>query len=187
MMADQGREGLLSPFLRKQRFKAARPYLNGHVLDVGCGAGALAESVGSELYVGVDKDEEILKQARRDFPDHRFESTLPRSSEKFDTVAALAVIEHVPDPAAFLKELSQYLVDAPEARIVITTPHSFIGWIHEIGATLGLFSKHASEEHEGLLNRKSLEKAGLEAGLELVLYRRFLLAVNQIVVYKRAR
>ncbi|MHA1567622.1 MAG: class I SAM-dependent methyltransferase [Alphaproteobacteria bacterium] len=100
-MADQGREGLLSPFLRKQRSKAARPYLKGRVLDVGCGAGALAKLIDPESYVGIDIDEDPLNRARRDFPHHRFESALPEGSKKFDTVVALAVIEHVPDPSAF--------------------------------------------------------------------------------------
>ena len=41
-MADQGAEGLFSPFLRSRRLKAACPYIKGRVLDVGCGTGALA-------------------------------------------------------------------------------------------------------------------------------------------------
>jgi len=68
---------------------------------------------------------------------------------------------------------------------VITTAHRSVGWIHETGAAIGLFSKQASEEHEDLINRERLEKAGVEAGLKLVLYRRFLLAVDQLAVSKR--
>jgi hypothetical protein len=34
-MADQGSEGLLSPFLRRKRILAVKPYLRGRVLDVG--------------------------------------------------------------------------------------------------------------------------------------------------------
>lgn len=184
-MADQGREGMLSPFLRQQRLKAAMPYLNGRILDVGCGAGALAEFVDPRLYCGVEIDVESLNRTRSDFPHHRFEKTLPDPVEKFDTIVALAVIEHVPDPVAFLKELSRYLVDASGARIVITTPHPSVDWIHKGGAAIGLFSKHASEEHEELLNRARMEKAGRLAGLKLVSYRRFLLGANQIAVFER--
>ena len=36
---DQGAEGLFSSFLRVRRMKAALPYLQGKVLDSGCGIG----------------------------------------------------------------------------------------------------------------------------------------------------
>ena len=44
-MADQGTEGILSPYLRRKRIQAATPYLKGGVLDVGCGGGVLATLV----------------------------------------------------------------------------------------------------------------------------------------------
>lgn len=184
-MADQNREGFLSPFLRRQRYKAVKPYLDGRILDVGCGSGELAELVESVAYFGVEVDDLSLKRARKDFPFHRFEKNLPELTEKFDTVVALAVIEHVPDAAVFLQNLSQYLVASPAARIVITTPHSSVDWVHKIGATLGLLSKHANEEHEDLLNRAKLEMLGIQAGLRCEVYSRFLFGVNQIVVYAK--
>ena len=104
-MVDQAAEGLLSPFLRRQRFKAVRPYLRGRVLDVGCGTGALAAFVSPDCYLGVEIDYDSLAKARAAYPRHRFESALPNSGERFDTVIALAVIEHVLDPAGFFREL----------------------------------------------------------------------------------
>ena len=38
-MGDQATEGILSSFLQKKRINTAAPYLNGRVLDVGCGTG----------------------------------------------------------------------------------------------------------------------------------------------------
>jgi len=39
IVADQGNEGLLSPFLRWRRIRAVLPYIRGCVLDVvGCGS-----------------------------------------------------------------------------------------------------------------------------------------------------
>jgi SAM-dependent methyltransferase len=183
-MSDQGAEGSLSPFLRRRRFAAAKPFLRGRILDIGCGAGRLAAWFGPDNYVGVEIDPESLRKARTTFPGHRFEADFPSEREKFDTVVALAVIEHVSDPGAFLKKLSRYLVDSREASIVCTTPHPAAEWIHDVGAGLGLFSKHANEEHEALLGRRKLSDAAAAAGLGMTAYRRFLLGANQLAVFQ---
>jgi SAM-dependent methyltransferase len=184
-MADQGTEGLLSPFLRRQRLKVARPYLRGRILDVGCGTGALAALVDADHYLGVEVDEISLQQARLRFPTHQFVSGLPESTEKFDSIISLAVIEHVSDPAQFLRTLAGCLNDTPTSRLLVTTPHPAVDWIHDLGASIGLFSKHANEEHEDLLDRAKLEIAGNQAGLKLVTYHRFLFGANQIAVYAK--
>ncbi|HEY9380389.1 MAG TPA: methyltransferase domain-containing protein [Burkholderiales bacterium] len=185
-MADQGTEGLLSPFLRARRVAAAKPYLHGHVLDVGCGSGAMAQFVPPERYVGVEPDEQSLAIARACYPRHRFISSLPTDGEQFDTVISLAVIEHVHDPAHFLRDLALRLKHASSGRIVCTTPHPAADWIHTTGSAIGLFSRHASEEHEELLDRGKLENIAGRIGLRLAEYRRFLFGVNQLAVFDRA-
>ncbi len=182
-MADQGTQGLLSPFLRRQRFRAARPFLKGSVLDFGCGSGALAEFVPFRGYLGYDVDQSSLSLARRSHPQHRFTDELPRD-ERFDTVVALAVIEHVKDPAAFLTTLAACL--RPAGSIVCTTPHPLGKHVHKVGAGLGIFSRDASEEHEDLLGRASLAKAAALSGLSLATYSRFLVGLNQLAVFVRA-
>ena len=157
-MADQGSEGLLSPFLRKRRLKAAKPFLKGSVLDVGCGSGHLADFVSAEQYVGVDVDEASLKAARLRHPHHRFLSELPPRGTSFNTVVALAVIEHASDPAGFLDKLAGSLSADPGSRIICTTPSPAAEIIHKAGARIGLFSRHANEEHERLLGRSDLER-----------------------------
>ena len=184
-MADQGSEGLLSPWLRKQRFKAAMPYLKGRILDFGCGSGALAALIDAEYYLGVEVDEISLQRARSLFPGHRFVNEVPDSGEKFDSIISLAVIEHVSDPSDFLATLAPHLDSSVSSCIVVTTPHPSVDWVHDIGASLGLFSKHANEEHEELLDRAKLEMAGKQAGLKMDLYRRFLFGANQIAIYKK--
>ena len=184
-MADQGSEGLFSPFLRRQRLRAARPYLLGRILDVGCGSGALAGLVPWDRYLGVDSDRESLAKAAREHPRHAFASTLPSEPESFDTVVALAVIEHVDSPARFLASLARRLRTDPASRIVITTPHPAAEWIHDAGAHIGFFSKHANEEHQQLLDSEMLSDIGTDAGLRVIEYRRFLLGANQLAVYGR--
>ena len=184
-MADQGSEGLLSPFLRKQRIKAAAPHVKGRVLDVGCGTGSLSELVPASSYLGVDIDPDAILQAAQRFPTHRFQSQLPSRDERFNTVVSLAVIEHVPDPVEFIKTLAGYLDTEDGARIVITTPHPSVEWIHDIGSSIGLFSRHANEEHEDLLDERRMREKSAEAGLLVQSYSRFLFGANQMIILRR--
>jgi SAM-dependent methyltransferase len=183
-MADQGSEGLLSPFLRKRRLAAAKPFIQGRVLDVGCGAGHLADFVSAELYVGVDVDEGSLQAARLRHPHHRFLSQLPPRGTSFNTVAALAVIEHLPAPSGFLKEMAARLSAESGSRIICTTPCPEAEVIHKAGSSIGLFSRHANEEHERLLGRSDLERLAKECGLGITFYRRFLIGMNQLCIMR---
>ncbi|MDF3931720.1 class I SAM-dependent methyltransferase [Pseudomonas citronellolis] len=184
-MADQASEGLLSPYLREKRIQAVRPYLKGRVLDVGCGSGALARLLAPGNYLGVDRDSASLQRARATFPIYAFASELPESEGQFDTVVSMAVIEHLSDPVEHLRSLSQHLKKGREARIVLTTPHPAVDWVHDIGARVGLFSRHANDEHEELLDRARLLSVGASAGLVLSVYERFLFGANQLAIYSR--
>lgn len=180
-MADQGSEGLLSPFLRDRRLEAARPHLHGRVLDLGCGGGTLARWVESDAYLGFDVDPASVATARQGFPRHRFVGELP-TDERFDTIVALAVIEHLPQPERHLARWRELL--AAGGTMVLTTPHPSVDRVHRIGARLGVFSRHASEEHQDLLDRAGLERAARAAGLGVALYRRFLSGANQLVLLR---
>ena len=127
---------------------AARPFVTGRVLDVGCGSGNFADYVAADRYVGVDIDEESLTIAREAYPAHQFQKELPVADELFDTIISLAVIEHVREPITFMSELVARLAPNTESRILCTTPHPTMGWIHAFGASFGLFSRQTSEEHE---------------------------------------
>ena len=159
--------------------------MRGKVLDVGCGGGALAALIAPANYLGVDVDEDVLATARRIHPHHRFSASLPTTGDAFDTVVALAVIEHVDRPASFLRMLESFLHPSPESRIVLTTPHPLLGWVHTMGASVGVFSRHSSEEHKDLLGRRRLAATAADSGLRVMLYRRFLLGANQLAVLRR--
>lgn len=178
-MADQGRGGLLSPWLRRKRFAAAAPFVRGRVLDVGCGVGALLSVISAEAYVGVDRDEAALEIARAGNPAHVFTSSLPESGS-FDTLVALAVVEHFKDPEKELRSWRGLL--APGGRVVLTTPSPLADRIHALGAAVGLFSREAHEEHETLFDGPKMRDLAARCGFAVIAERHFLLRLNQLFV-----
>ena len=179
--------GVLSPFLRQRRFAAVRPYLLGRVLDFGCGVGRLARVIHPENYLGVDSDSASLDLARKWNPEHAFLGSLEFDYEAhhatYNTVAALAVIEHTQRPEDLLRKLRLLLV--PQGRIVLTTPHPSMAFIHRFGSGIGLFSSEANREHEVLLDRQLLAELSAHAGLALIEYKTFLFGANQLCVLMR--
>jgi SAM-dependent methyltransferase len=178
-VADQASQGFFSPVLRSARLNAARPWLKGTVLDVGCGSGALAAFVEKDKYTGFDQDHQSIEVARRNFPVHRFCTSLPDNSQ-YDTVVALALLEHLSDPQKELEKWAGKL--APGGNIVLTTPHKAFRIAHDLGAKIGLFSRGAADEHEEMFDRRGLHKLARQSGLGVVHYERFLAWANQLLV-----
>lgn len=186
-MTDQGSEGLFSSFLRKKPITAVKQYLCGDILDFGCGSGNLARFVSPDHYLGIDQDESSLQIARRTHPEHVFYDEIAKVDRTFDTITILAVIEHVADPVFLLKQLCTFLRASKESRIVCTTPTPALRSIHELGAKCGLFSLHASDEHEELLGQNRLAEVGQAASMCLTLYQRFLFGANQIAIFEASK
>jgi 2-polyprenyl-3-methyl-5-hydroxy-6-metoxy-1,4-benzoquinol methylase len=182
-VVDQISRGLLSPFLRNRRVAAAVPFIEGRVLDIGCGVGILAGRCAPDRYFGFDVDVQSIELARKEYPYHRFDTALP-AGEIFDTIIGLAVIEHVPRPVEMLRQLCSHL--APNGKIILTTPHPAFEWLHRLGSTFGLFSDAAADEHETLLDEKAMRQTGRDVDLDIVISRRFLFGANQVFVLKKA-
>ncbi len=96
--------GLLTGYLANKRYAVARPLLRGRVLDYGCATGLLTQWCRPDAYLGVDIDQESIDVARRTRPAFRFDIALPER-EQFDTVVALALIEHIKDQVSLLETL----------------------------------------------------------------------------------
>jgi 2-polyprenyl-6-hydroxyphenyl methylase / 3-demethylubiquinone-9 3-methyltransferase len=110
----------------------------GRLLDVGCGAGVAAEALARRGFnvLGLDASGPAIEAARAHAaePNPRLAyrtgvaEDLLAERERFPVITALEVIEHVPDPPAFVAMLAALLV--PGGRLFLSTlnrtPQSFI-------------------------------------------------------------
>lgn len=119
----------LLPKLR-ERALFSRLYLrhiaNGRLLDIGCGAGeqmAMMRHVGWDVQ-GIDIDPAAAAIARAAGLAVRVGDLLSADFEgqSFDALTLVHVIEHLPDPRAYLKRARALL--KPGGRLVIVTPNA---------------------------------------------------------------
>ncbi|MCP4689857.1 MAG: class I SAM-dependent methyltransferase [Desulfobacterales bacterium] len=153
------------------------------ILDVGCGSGrhtALAHQREGVFVAGVDLNMDDLRQARSrlDFHDNVGAhgggawglsagdvTHLPFRRDAFDVVICSEVLEHIPDQAAAMAELTRVL--KPGGDLVVSVPRRLperICWAlsyeycHEEGGHIRVYKK---EELVKRLTAFGLEKRGL--------------------------
>ncbi|NNM76591.1 bifunctional 2-polyprenyl-6-hydroxyphenol methylase/3-demethylubiquinol 3-O-methyltransferase UbiG [Sphingomonas sp. ID1715] len=151
-----------------------RPLARKAAADVGCGAGLLCEPLarlGAEV-VGIDAAPENITAARLHAEgqglriDYRTGSIDVLGAEPFDLITSMEVIEHVDDPAVFVRGLAKAL--APGGLLILSTPNrtplSRLAMI-TLGEGLGAIPR-GTHDWERFLTpdelRVHLEAAGLE-------------------------
>ena len=122
------------------------------VLDVGCGEGVLteqwAERLGGGRVVGIDLDDPKLRSewAARSRPNLEYRAVepgdLPFADGEFDLVAAIEVLEHVPDPERTLAEMRRVagrwlLVSVPREPVWRALNMARGAYLRDLGNTPG--------------------------------------------------
>lgn len=109
-------------------YEAAKNYVNGTILEVGCGEGRGISVLQPYIthYIALDKNIFLLDSLSKKYPNYQFvESLVPPfsniESNSIDTLIAFQVIEHIKDDDFFLKEIHRVL--KPNGKALISTPN----------------------------------------------------------------
>lgn len=113
-----------------ERYEAMAALCRGTVLELGCGAGALAAAIHDRGHavVGIDHNGPKIERARSKFADIEFieadicETDL-LTGRSFDTVLLAEVLEHVTDGVGEMMLATARRLLAPGGRIVISVPN----------------------------------------------------------------
>jgi 2-polyprenyl-6-hydroxyphenyl methylase/3-demethylubiquinone-9 3-methyltransferase len=117
------------------------PLVGKTALDVGCGAGLLTEPLArlGAKTMGVDATPEVIAVAREHAERSGLEieyrvGDVQEVEGQFDLITCMEVIEHVADPAMFVKAVAKRL--AANGLLIMSTPNA-TSWSRLIIITLG--------------------------------------------------
>ncbi len=106
----------------------AKPYINGDLLELGCGEGRGVELLAplAKGYVALDKIQEVIDSLKAQHPtlDFRqaiFPPFMGIADNSFDSIVSFQVIEHVKEDGDFLAEIHRVL--KPGGKAILTTPN----------------------------------------------------------------
>jgi len=155
----------LEKFLQNYRFRIARPFLIGDVLDFGGNEGELEKLVKGK-YLAVNYDHSVMDGVH------------------FDTIASLAVIEHLEVGEVFDVFKKFKVILNKDGRIFLTTPTKMAKPILEFMALLGVVDKKNIEEHKHYWSEKDICELAKATGFKVKRYRKFQFGVNQLAVFE---
>ncbi|MBI5071851.1 methyltransferase domain-containing protein [Candidatus Falkowbacteria bacterium] len=139
------------------------PYLVGDVLDFGGNEGELKKFVHGE-YTLVNYDHSAME------------------GKTFDTIVALAVIEHinVPEVYEIFKKVKERL--KPAGKIILTTPTKASKPILNFMARIGLADKENIAEHKHYWTKREIFDLAEKTGFTIKKYKKFQIGFNQLAI-----
>jgi 2-polyprenyl-3-methyl-5-hydroxy-6-metoxy-1,4-benzoquinol methylase len=153
-----------------RRFNIAKRYVSGgRVLDIGCATGRfldLAKQNGFETFgveISPNNSRVAIDNGHNVFVGNLTEYLRQNASSRFDLIACLDVIEHVPVPIEFLARISTLL--KPNAILMLSTPN-YSGVVAKLLGKCDPFL--IPPEHLNFFTYKGLAKMLCKSGLKVV-------------------
>lgn len=153
-------------------YRTIRPYCSGEVLEIGCGIGNLSqfflrdgfsllatdinEAYCHRLQAILGKKPSLLGVAVMDLTDSDFDQKFQHYFNRFDTVVALNVVEHIRNDREALSNCHKLLKKG--GRLVILVP-SYQKLYNQLDAALG---------HHRRYTKKSLSNVFVAAGFQVI-------------------
>jgi 2-polyprenyl-6-hydroxyphenyl methylase / 3-demethylubiquinone-9 3-methyltransferase len=147
------------------------------ILDVGCGGGILTESLAQldGNLTGIDASQEAIQVAKTHAKEQKLsiqyvETTAEQffSSENFDVITCMELLEHVPDPFSVVQSCARLI--KPGGYIFFSTLNrnlkSFLFAIVGAEYVLGLIPK-GTHEYSKFIRPSELNKMALKADLKI--------------------
>lgn len=110
-----------------QAYFLAKPYINGDLLELGCGEGRGVDIIAplANSFTAIDKIGKIVDTLQSKYPSYNWNKGLfppvPFEDNSFDSIVSFQVIEHVKNDKLFLSEIFRIL--RPGGVALLTTPN----------------------------------------------------------------
>lgn len=173
--------------LQQERTRRVVPYVHpgARVLDIACADGALFRLLGDRVGsgVGIDMDRVPASTARYQYIRGSFPAALP-AGEPFDVVAALAVLEHIPeqDQPGFAAGCAGAL--RPGGRLVVTVPSPLVDDLLRMMKVVRVVDGMRDDQHYGFNPEKAVAMFE-KTGLLMERHSRFQLGLNNLFVFRK--
>jgi cyclopropane fatty-acyl-phospholipid synthase-like methyltransferase len=157
-----------------------------HVLDIGCGDGALFTVLKDRIASGVGVDGDLVPE---DYGEFRFirgraPDDLP-AGETFDAITMIAFLEHIPaDAQRDLAEGCRALLKT-NGRVICTVPSPKVDRLIQLGKRLRILDGIHEDEHYGFEPSNTVSLF-VDRGFTLHSVRRFQLGLNNVFVFVKA-